>query len=231
MSDERTTIVTGGTGALGRAVVRAFLEAGDRVIVPWIERSEADALASDEKPSADAGRLVLVEADVADEEGAARAASAAGAPEVLVNAAGGFGGPAKVGEDSLELWDRLYRTNLRTAASSCRAVAPGMRERGRGAIVNVTARPAFDPPAMGLAAYSASKAGVAVLTEALQRELADAGVRVNAVSPVTIDTPANREAMPKADSSQWTPPAEIARVVLWLASREAATVRGAVVPV
>lgn len=230
MSEKRTAIVTGGTGALGRAVVRAFLEAGDRVLVPWIDRAEADALASDEKEAADAERLALVEADVAEEAGAARAARAAGAPEVLVNAAGGFGGPAPVGEDSLELWDRLYRTNLRTAAASCRAVAPGMRERGHGAIVNVTARPAYDPPA-GLAAYSASKAGVAVLTEALQRELAGTGVRVNAVSPVTIDTPANREAMPKADFTQWTPPAEIARVVAWLASREARTVRGAVVPV
>jgi NAD(P)-dependent dehydrogenase (short-subunit alcohol dehydrogenase family) len=111
-----------------------------------------------------------------------------------------------------------------------RAAAPGMLARGRGVILNVSSKAADDRPA-GIAAYSASKAAVAVLTETLQKELGAGGVRVCAVVPTTIDTPANRAAMPDADFAAWTPPAEIARVLLWLASDSAATVRGALVPV
>jgi NAD(P)-dependent dehydrogenase (short-subunit alcohol dehydrogenase family) len=111
-----------------------------------------------------------------------------------------------------------------------RAVLPGMLARGRGAIVNVASRAAFDRPA-GLAAYSAAKAAIVVLTETLQREVAARGVRVNAVVPTTIDTPANRAAMPDADFSTWTRPEQIAAAVLWLASDAATAVRGALVPV
>jgi NAD(P)-dependent dehydrogenase (short-subunit alcohol dehydrogenase family) len=105
-----------------------------------------------------------------------------------------------------------------------------MRTRRRGVIVSVASQAAFAPPA-GLAAYAASKAGVVALTRALQEEVAREGIRVHAIVPSTIDTPANRAAMPDADRSSWSPPASIAGVVLWLASDAAATVRGALVPV
>jgi NAD(P)-dependent dehydrogenase (short-subunit alcohol dehydrogenase family) len=105
-----------------------------------------------------------------------------------------------------------------------------MLARRRGAIVNVAARAAFDPPA-SLAAYAASKAALVALTRALAKEVGPAGIRVNAIVPSTIDTPANRAAMPEADFSAWTPPAQIARVVLWLASDDAAPVRGSFVEV
>ena len=97
-------------------------------------------------------------------------------------------------------------------------------------MVNVASQAALDCPA-GLAAYSASKAAIVVLTRTLAAENADAGIRVNAVVPTTIDTPANRSAMPGADFGQWTPPAEIARVVRWLCTDEAATVSGGLIPV
>jgi len=97
-------------------------------------------------------------------------------------------------------------------------------------VLNVASRAAIDRPA-GFAAYSASKAAVLVLTETLQREVASDGLRVNAIVPTTIDTPANRAAMPKADFSQWTPPERIAAVLLWLASDAGATVRGGFIPV
>ncbi len=226
----RTIVVTGGTGALGRAVVGAFLALGDRVLVPWIARDEADALGRAHATERDADRLVLVQADVGDEEDAARVVEEAGAPEVLVNGVGGFGGGQPVHETGLALWDHLYRMNLRSAVCMARAVVPGMCQRGRGVIVNVASQAALARPA-GLAAYTASKAGVIVLTETLQKELGEHGIRVNAVSPTTIDTPANRAAMPDADRSPWTPPGRIADVVRWLASDEAAAVRGAVVPV
>ena len=85
--------------------------------------------------------------------------------------------------------------------------------------------------APGIAAYAASKAGVAQLTRTLQAEVAADGLRVNAIVPTTIDTPTNREAMPDADFASWTSPAQIAQVVLWLSSDSSATVRGALVPV
>ncbi len=226
----RSVIASGGTGALGRAVVREFLDAGDRVVVPWIVAQERDVLAGIEADALDAGRLVLLEADVAEAAGAEATVKAAGEVDVLVNGVGGFAGGTPVHETDLETWDRMYRMNLRTAVALSRAAAPGMIERRRGAIVNIASQAA---PARveTLGAYCAAKASIIVLTEVLQKELAGHGIRVNAVSPATIDTPANREAMPDADFETWTAPARIARVMSWLASEDAATVRGAIVPV
>ncbi len=226
----RTVIVTGGTGALGRAVVAAFLEEGDRVVVPWIDKDECDEIERLWREALTSGRLTLVEADVADESGASRVAAALRSVDVLVNAAGGFAGGNPVCETDLGLWDDMFRINVRTAVAMSRAVLPGMRQRGCGVIVNVASRAAYERPA-GLAAYSASKDAVVVLTETLQKEMAEVEVRVNAVVPTTIDTPANRKAMPDADFSQWTPPERIARVMVWLASDDAASVRGGLLPV
>ena len=116
-------IVTGGTGALGRALVHAYLERGDQVVVPWVLVHERDAVAE-----LWAGRPVtLVEADIAEENGARSVADAAPACEALVNAAGGFSMAGDVDQTPLELWDALYRMNLRTAVAMSRAVLPGMR--------------------------------------------------------------------------------------------------------
>ncbi|MEX2205165.1 MAG: SDR family NAD(P)-dependent oxidoreductase [Myxococcota bacterium] len=226
----RGVIVTGGSGALGRAVVAKFLEAGDRVLVPWILKAECDALEAEEGAALGARRLVLVEADLAEESGARLVAGALPEAEVLVNGVGGFLGGPPVLETELEVWDRMFRMNVRTAVAMSRAVLPGMLARGRGAIVNIASRAAFDRPA-GLAAYASAKAAIVVLTETLQRELQAQGVRVNAVVPTTIDTPANRAAMPDADYSLWTPPARIAEVIHWLASDASASVRGGLIPV
>jgi NAD(P)-dependent dehydrogenase (short-subunit alcohol dehydrogenase family) len=228
--DDGAVVVTGGTGALGRAIVRLFLDQGNRVVVPWIVKAEREALARDEHEALAAARLVLVEADVADEAGADEVAREAADTRVLVNGVGGFAGGAPVDETDLELWDRMYRINLRSAVAMCHALVPGMRRRGRGVIVNVASRAARDLPA-GLAAYSASKAAIVVLTETLQKEVESDGIRVHAVVPTTIDTPANRSAMPDADFSSWTEPSEIASVVGWLAGADAETVRAGLVPV
>jgi NAD(P)-dependent dehydrogenase (short-subunit alcohol dehydrogenase family) len=223
-------VVTGGTGALGREVVRRFLERGDRVVVPWIVKAEREELAASFREELAAARLELLEADVTDEPGADEVARAAGAAGVLVNGVGGFAGGAPVDETDLELWDQMYRINVRSAVAMSRALLPGMRSRRRGVIVNVASRAAHERPA-GLAAYSAAKAAVEVLTETLQKEVAADGVRVHAVVPTTIDTPANRAAMPDADFSSWSAPSEIAKVIGWLAGADAATVRAGLVPV
>ena len=226
----RRILVSGGTGALGREIVQRFLEQGGSVAVPWIVKAERDAMEERHQDHLAAGRLVLTEADVATPDGAAKAVAAARGPEVLVNAAGGFAGGSRLHETDLAVWDQMFSINVITAASMCAAVLPGMLERRRGVIINVASRAAMDAPA-GLAAYSAAKAAVAVLTRSLQNEVADQGIRVNAIVPTTIDTPANREAMPDADFGAWTPPAEIAQVVAWLASDLAASVRGGLIPV
>ena len=219
-------IVTGGTGALGRALVDAFVARGDRVVVPWILAHEREQVAEPWRGAP----VTLVEADIAEDTGARAVANAAPLCEVLVNAAGGFSMAGDIDQTPLEMWDALYRMNLRTAVAMTRAVLPGMRERKRGSIVNVTAAPALDA-APGIAAYGASKAGVALLTRSLQQEVEAVGIRVNAIVPTTIDTPANREAMPDADFSSWSPPERIAEVVLWLASDASSAVRGALLPV
>ena len=230
MTDRRSVLASGGSGALGRAVVRAFLEAGDHVTVPWVVEREREALERDEGAALRSGRLRLVEADVSDAPGASAAVAAAEPVEVLVNGVGGFSGGTPVHETPLEVWDRMYRMNLRTAVAMTRAVLPGMLARDRGVVLNVAARAALERPP-GLAAYAASKEAVLVLTETLQKELAGRGVRMNAVLPTTIDTPANRAAMPKADFGLWTPPERIAAVLLFLASDAGATVRGGAIPV
>ncbi|MBW2231496.1 MAG: SDR family NAD(P)-dependent oxidoreductase [Deltaproteobacteria bacterium] len=201
----------------------AFVENGDRVVVPWIVEAEAKAMPKHEL-------IELIRADVSEPDGAEASVQAAGMVDVLVNGVGGFGGGTPVHETEIALWDRLYRINVRTAVCMSAAAATRMTSGGGGVIVNVASQASVDCPA-GIAAYSASKAAIVVLTRSLQAELGDAGVRVNAVMPTTIDTPANREAMPDADFSTWTAPEEIARVIVWLASEAGRTVRGGLIPV
>jgi NAD(P)-dependent dehydrogenase (short-subunit alcohol dehydrogenase family) len=229
-NSERTVVISGGTGALGRALLARFLAAGDRVVIPWIVKREVEALETDQSVLVRSGRIALVDADIAEEAGARRVAEAAPDAAVLVNAAGGFAGGSPVHETDLELWERMWRMNVRTAVALSRALLPGMLARRSGSIANVASRAALDLPA-GLGAYATAKRAVLSLSEVLQKEVAAQGVRVNTILPTTIDTPANRAAMPNADFSQWTSPEKIAEVVFWLASDAGATVRGGVISV
>jgi NAD(P)-dependent dehydrogenase (short-subunit alcohol dehydrogenase family) len=226
---KRSVIVTGGTGGLGGAVVSAFLASDDRVVVPWIVAAERDRMHPHFEAALGSEQLVLLEADIAEAEGAARVVKAAGDPSVLINGAGGFAmGPHH--ETDLATWDHLFRLNVRAAAAMTHAALPTFFARAGGAIVNVAANAALDPPP-DMGAYVASKAALIAFTRSLAREVAGRGVRVNAVLPTTIDTPANRAAMPDADFSLWTKPAAIAAAIHWLASDAASAVRGALVPV
>ncbi len=222
-SKPRIVIVSGGTGALGRSVVDVFLEAGDQVTVPWIVKAEAESMRSHRQ-------LTLLEADVSEPEGAAAVLQCAGEVDVLINGVGGFAGGAPLHETELDLWDRLYRLNVRTVVSMSRSALPGLLARKSGSIVNIASKAADECPS-GLAAYSATKSAIVALTKSLGHELRGTGVRANAVVPTTIDTEANRAAMPDADFSTWTPTAEVAGVILWLASDEAKTVNGGLIPV
>jgi NAD(P)-dependent dehydrogenase (short-subunit alcohol dehydrogenase family) len=216
----KRVVVTGGFGTLGRAVVArlggqgAVAIAVDIAPVPagWTGEAIGEVDISDPAEA----QAVMVQL------------SSAGGLDGLVNVAGGFAWQTVLDGD-LETWDRLYQINLRTALVMSRAAAPLLR-KGGGAIVNIGAAGAAKAGA-GMGAYAASKAGVARLTEALADELKDEGVRVNAILPSIIDTPANRADMPDADTSRWVSPEALANVVAFLLSDEASAVTGALVPV
>lgn len=228
----RVVIVSGGTGALGQSICLTFLRAGATVCAPYVVEEEQVALRG-RVGSADAGRLEMAPCDVTNE--AAVAAYAAQIVErhrridVLVNAVGGFAG-GDLASTPLAEWNRMMTLNLSTAVVACRAVLPSMTGARWGRIVNVASR-AVVPPQGGFIAYTVSKAAVITLTQALAQEVRPHGITVNAVLPSTMDTPANRRAMPDADRSGWVSTEAVARVIVFLASEDAAAVTGAAVPV
>lgn len=209
--DGRKIVVTGAAGALGDAVVAALVREGASVI----------GLVHHEGRPGD-----IAVADLADFNLAAPAVKLAaerlGGLDGLVNVAGGFD-MGRVADSDLELWDALYAKNLRSAVSTSKAALAHLGNGG--AIVNIAAGAALKAGA-GMGAYAASKAGVLRLTEALAEEQRKAGVRVNAILPITMDTPANREAMPKADRSSWVSTAAVANLVVFLLSDLAGAVTG-----
>jgi NAD(P)-dependent dehydrogenase (short-subunit alcohol dehydrogenase family) len=177
-------------------------------------------------------RLLVAPADVTDEASfgafVGRVLDAYGRVDVLVNGVGGFAG-GDLASTSLADWDRMQALNLRSAVIGCRAVLSTMTAAGAGRIVNIASR-AVLPPMGGFIAYTVAKAAIIILTQALAREL-PRGITVNAVAPSTMDTAANRRAMPDADRSTWVTTDAVAGVIAYLASDAAGMVSGATIPV
>ena len=223
----RVALITGGTGALGRAVVKRFLDDGAQVHVSWVVAGEVDEL----KPAlgADAGRVRLHQADVSDAPAVQRlmadVAGAGGRLHILANLVGGFA-YASLDNTDPATWQKMLAMNATTAFLCCKYAVPYLRAAGFGRIVNVAAAPALGRGAASMSAYSASKSAVLNLTYSLSQELVRDGITVNAIVPSTIDTPANRASMPQADLSTWLAPADIARIVAFLASEAAGIVTG-----
>lgn len=227
----KVAIITGAAGNLGRAVAEAFAQAGARLVL--VDRG-TDRLAR-VYPQAKPNEIMLANGvDLADPQQAQQLVREVQERfqriDVLVNAVGGYAGGKTVHEDDLANWEKMFRINLHTTLNACRAVIPVYLRQGSGRIVNVAARAALTGvPTLG--AYSASKSAVIRLTESLAGELKDQGITVNCVLPGTIDTPQNRQDMPKADFSKWVPPAAIADAIVFLASASAHAVTGAALPV
>jgi NAD(P)-dependent dehydrogenase (short-subunit alcohol dehydrogenase family) len=220
----QTVIVTGGTGALGSAVVGILLAAGARCRVPYIVDAEAEAF-----PHKD--RVTLVgKCDLTAEADVARLYDGVTDLWASIHIAGGFAMGSVADTDKAGMMHML-NMNFVSCYLCCRAAVRGFGTGG-GRIVNVAARPALEPRlGAGMAPYAASKAAVAAFTQALAAEVAARNVLVNAIAPSIIDTPANRAAMPKADHGAWPRPEDIAATIAFLASTDNRVTTGAVVPV
>jgi NAD(P)-dependent dehydrogenase (short-subunit alcohol dehydrogenase family) len=218
----RSVLVTGGTGGLGGAVTRAFVEAGWRTVVPYrAEKPEGvvGVRAADLADPASVGEVIAVAAEVPE------------APlKAVVNLVGGFAMGGRVHETPVDVFEAQFRANLRPTYLVCAAALPHLVAAGGGAVVCLSSRAALHPFS-GAAGYITSKAAVLALVDALDVEYKRDGIRVNAVLPGVIDTPANRESMPGADRTDWVTPADIAKTILFLVGDESRTISGARVPV
>lgn len=227
--DNRTIIVTGAAGNLGKAVAKAFADLHGNLVLVDLKRESLEAAFGSEN-----NQRAFVAANLLDMAGATSVAQAAlarfGRIDVLCNIAGGFRMGETVHETSDENWNFLFDINTRTLLNMVRAVVPHMLKAGGGKIVNVGAFAAQKGVAQ-MGAYTAAKGTVIRMTEAMAAELRDKNINVNCVLPTIIDTPENRAAMPTANPAKWVAPADLANVIVFLASDAARAVHGAALPV
>jgi NAD(P)-dependent dehydrogenase (short-subunit alcohol dehydrogenase family) len=222
----RHVVVTGGAGALGTAVVARLIEAGAACHVPCLNEAEAARFRLRDHKQV----TVKITGSLADETAIEKFYGEITPLWASIHTVGGFAAAA-LRDTSLATIRQQLDMNLVSCILCCRAAVRAMTEAG-GRIVNVAARPALEwRSGAGMTAYTASKAGVAALTAALAEEVAKDGILVNAIAPSIMDTPANRQAMPKADHALWPKVEEVAATIAFLASPDNKVTRGAIVPV
>lgn len=216
----KVVLITGGAGALGKTVVPAFVSTGASIFLGDLNPVQLSGVTS-------------LKADFTDQTQVRGLVNeviySAGRIDALINLVGGFA-TGRVAETDVSLWQRMMAMNLTSAFLLSQAVLPEMLKRRQGRILHVAARAGLEP-FPGAAAYVVSKAGLIALIRTLSTELEASGVTVNAVLPTTIDTPANRKAMPTADPSKWARPESIAQALIFLASDEAIQINGALIPI
>lgn len=221
----KIALVTGANGGLGASVTQSLLDAGATVVGVSRNIRQSDfkhpsfhALAAELSSGESASKLVD------------QVASKFGRIDVLAHLIGGFAGGKTIAETDDATFENMLDLNLKVAFYALRSVIPPMRRAGSGRIIAIASRAAEDP-GPGVGAYSASKAALVSLIRTVALENKDRGITANAILPGTIDTPANRKAMPGADTGTWVQPSSIASLIVWLASEAGRDVNGAVIPV
>ncbi len=221
----KVVLVTGANGGLGSYVTQAFLDAGATVVgvSRKIQQSDFNSPAFTALPaeiSTAAGAKIMVESVVAR----------FGRLDVVAHTVGGFAGGPSIAETDDATFQRMFDVNLNSTFFLLRAVLPAMRKTGNGRIIAIGSRAALEPGA-GVGAYSASKAAMVSLIRTVALENKDVGITANVILPGTMDTPANRKAMPNADVSKWVQPANVAHLITWLAGDAGKDITGAAIPV
>lgn len=224
---DRVVLITGASGNLGAAVAQAFAREGARLALADRDAARLAELAA-------AHRAFTHAADVTDAAAVSALVAAAqthyGRIDVLVNLVGTYRGGKAIQDADPGEWDLLMNVNARSVWLMCRAVVPVMLAQGGGKIVSVAARAGLQA-SRASAAYAASKAAVMRITESVSLDVRDARINVNCVLPSTIDTPQNRETMPKADPAKWVTPEDVAEAIRFLASDAAKGIHGAAIAV
>lgn len=224
----KIVLVTGGTGALGRAITAAFIASDAKVVSSYVIDREIEQLKKESKAVVE-----LIKTDVTKEEEVEKLVlsviSKYGRIDVLVNVVGGYLGGKSVSELDEKEWDLMMTMNLKSAFLISKHVIPQMVSSKYGKIMHVSSRTGLKSSGYD-SAYAASKSGLIRLVESLSEEVKDSNINVNCIMPSTIDTEANRRAMPTADPSKWVKPQDLANVVLFLCSDEANVITGAAIP-
>lgn len=221
----KVVLVTGANGGLGRYVTEAFLETGATVVGTSRKIQPSDFtgpafLAIPAEISTRGGAQMLVDQVV----------KRFGRLDVVAHTVGGFAGGQSIAETDDDTFQRMLELNLTSVFQILRATIPALRRSGDGRLIAIGSRAALEPGA-GVGAYSASKAAMVSLVRTVALENKDAGLRANVILPGTMDTAANRKAMPNADFSKWVQPAAVASLMVWLAGDAGKEINGAVIPV
>jgi NAD(P)-dependent dehydrogenase (short-subunit alcohol dehydrogenase family) len=228
---DQVVIVTGATGNVGQATAAACKREGAKVALTGRKTAELEESFAD---WVNDEAVFLVTADLMDEQAVngmvAQVVERYGRVDALLNIAGGYKAGTPVHETSSRDWEFMINLNARSVFFTSRAVVPQMLAQQSGKIVNIASRAALEGKAK-MGAYSVAKTAVVRLTESMAAELRGQGINVNCIIPDTIDTPENRQAMPKADFSKWVSPADLANVIVYLASAASSNLHGALVPV
>ncbi|MGD9899526.1 MAG: SDR family oxidoreductase [Calditrichaceae bacterium] len=228
----KTVLITGATGGLGRIVTREFLKAGAKVGAVYIIDKEWETYKT--TMNGDKSNLTGIKADVLTDAGVKSMVEAMinafGRIDIVVNLVGGFSGGIPVTETAEADWDKMMNLNLKTVFLSCKNIMPVMVRQKSGRIINISSRAGLQGAA-NYSAYAASKAALINFTQTIADEGRPQNITANAILPSIIDTPANRKAMPDANFKDWATPEAIADAILFLSSNAASEISGASIPV
>jgi NAD(P)-dependent dehydrogenase (short-subunit alcohol dehydrogenase family) len=224
----KVVLITGGTGALGRALVKKFITSGATTISSYRDEEEAEKLKSTNN------KVELVNLDITKEEQILKMISILvtkfGKIDILVNVIGGYLGGKNITELGENDWDTMMNLNLKSAFLISKHVIPNMKSSGNGGkLVHISSRTGIKSDGYD-SAYAASKAGLIRLVESMSQEFKGYDINVNCILPSIIDTEANRRAMPKADFSKWLLTEDLAKVVFFLCSSDSKVINGAAIP-